>query len=430
MRRTAAGLAAVAAVLPLVALPGPAAVAAVPGGRVSSVADDECTEEGGGKLINQTPAGLLQLGGKISNTVATGKGVRVAVVDSGVNTKNVHLPPGAVLPGVDISGAGTPNGWTDAAGHGTAVAAIIAGRVVAGSGVKGLAPDATIVPIRVYTQTEEDAEPDVVNYPPTASAISLGIQAAANADAKIINVSLSTPYAETDLANAVSYAARRGALVVASAGNRETSEVKTNTPRYPGAYPDALAVAAVDSTGAVTDDSIHGSYVDVAAPGVDVLTAFRGSGDCLLANEFASTSYATAYVSAAAALIAQAHPDETPAQWRYRLEATALRVRPDTRDDNAGWGIIQPYEALTFVSDGTAVGPQDPAVKAPETPQAVQQQVTPPARAIADTTDRDQTLWLTLGGVVAVLVLALVALLRRDRKKPAPPRRKTPAGVR
>lgn len=428
-RRAAATLAVVAVALPLAGLPTRPATAA-PVGRVSSVLEDEC-DPANPTLIAQTPPGLLQLGAESANTVATGNGITVAVVDSGVDARNVHLSGGVVEAGRDVTPAGTPNGQTDLEGHGTAIAGEIAARKVEGSGVIGLAYGAKILPIRVYTRDAEDAAASgTVEYPPTASSIALGIQTAAQLGAKIINVSLSTDFGNAELQGAVTYATRRGALIVASAGNRDTSKNKKDTPRYPGAYPDVLAVAAVDNTGSVTESSIHGSYVDVAAPGVNILTAFRNADDCIFANEDASTSYATAYVSAAAALIAEAHPTETPAQWRYRLEVTALRVRPDTRDDNAGWGVIQPYEALTFISDGTAAGPRDPAITSPPTPEVAPDTFVPPVTRQPDTTARDQTLWLTLGGVVAVLALALVALLRRDRKPQVRPKPRTPSGAR
>ena len=446
-RRALATLAVVAVATPLVALPsGPAAAAgaAVYSGRSTLDPSDDC-DKNAVRYNDQTPPALAQLGARNANLVATGKDVKVAVVDSGVDADNKHFPPGSVLPGVDLSGDGQPNGQKDIMGHGTAIAGEIAARPYPGSAVVGLAPDATILPIRVYTKTISGDDTSTVDdegnkiIRPTAGSIAAGIQAAAMDGAKIINVSLSTDRPDGALEEAVKYAVSRGALVVASAGNRNTSENKTDVARYPAAYPDVLAVAATDSRGIVTDDSIHGSYVDVAAPGVDIITTFFAAGDCQFApsngdlQETASTSYATGYVSAAAALIAQAHPTETPAQWRYRLEVTALRPRPDSRDDLAGWGVIQPYEALTFVSDGTALGPQDPAVPPSATPTPAPQQIAPAVQAVADHTTRDQTLWLTLGGVVAVLVLALVALLRRDRRKKrpdalSPPR--SPAGVR
>ena len=116
-------------------------------------------------------------------------------------------------------------------------------------------------------------------------------------------------------------------------------------------------MAATDADDRVTDDSVHGAHVDLAAPGRDVLTAWGAWGDCYLSQDGESTSYATAYVSAAAALVAQRFPDDGPAGWKQRLEATAARERRDARDDVTGWGVVQPVEALTAVLDDGIAGP-------------------------------------------------------------------------
>ncbi|POH85133.1 hypothetical protein CJ026_026315 [Ralstonia pickettii] len=85
----------------------------------------------------------------------------------------------------------------------------------------------------------------------------------------------------------------------------------------------------------VTDASIHGPHVALAAPGQDILTTSTQGGDCIYVSDKPATSFATAYVSAAAALVAAAYPQETPAQWAYRLEVTAVRANPDQRTDAA-----------------------------------------------------------------------------------------------
>ena len=88
-----------------------------------------------------------------------------------------------------------------------------------------------------------------------------------------------------------------------------------------------------------------------------MLTTFGAWGDCYLGDDAGSTSYATAYVSAAAALVAERFPSEGPDLWAHRLEATAARDRRDARDDAVGWGVVQPVEALTAVLDDALAGP-------------------------------------------------------------------------
>ncbi len=375
------------------------------------------------QYVRDPPPALARLAAETAWQRATGAGVVVAVVDSGVDRRNVHLGD-AVLPGVDLvpGSGGDPNGWTDPAGHGTAIAGIIAGRPYESgaerSGAIGLAPEATILPVRVYVDLKDKVGGDK-NLAPDATRIAEGIRFAADAGARIINVSMSTTAEVDALAAAVQHATDMGALVVASAGNSDTTDALLDQPRYPAAYPGVLGVSAVTDTDAPAPASIAGPQVAVAAPGTNVLTSFLDKGDCILGGQNGSSSFATAYVSAAAALVAQAYPDETPAQWAYRLEVTASRPQADRRDDALGWGVIRPAEALAFVDDGTAPGPVSPtfgrqepvAVPTPDVTTSVRTDQLAPVRA--------STAWWALGCAVAVTgaVLASFPALRRRRRR-------------
>jgi type VII secretion-associated serine protease mycosin len=375
-------------------------------------------------LVTDTPPALPRLAAERAWQQATGAGVLVAVVDSGVDARNVHLAD-AVLPGVDLVGqAGDPTGQTDTAGHGTAVAGQIAARAVTGSGVVGLAPEATVLPVRVYYGDDDQAR--TAGTAPDATRIAAGIDAAVAAGARVVNVSMSTPVDTPELRDAVQRAVAAGSLVVASAGNRNTSSDETDGPRYPAAYDGVLGVAAVDVDDRPTQDSIHGAHVDVVAPGTNILTAFHAAGDCMLSGEQASTSFATAYVSAAAALLAERFPQESPAQWAYRLEVTAARAQPAERDDLVGWGIVRPDEALAFVDDGTAAGPESP-VHGRTDPVVAEPQVvdlTTGEDPLAEA--RRRVVWPAIGAVTVVLlsVLASRAVPRRRRARAARPARR------
>jgi subtilisin family serine protease len=174
-----------------------------------------------------------------------------------------------------------------------------------------------------------------------------------------------------------------------------------------------LAVAATDADDRVTEDSVHGEHVDLAAPGQDVLTTWGAWGDCYLSQDGESTSYATAYVSATAALVAQRFPHDGPARWKHRLEATAARDRRDARDDVTGWGVVQPVEALTAMLDEGIAGPLAPG--ASPRPTAVAGTTLVAVGAVADplVTDRRQVLWVGIAAGSAVLGLALLRLVRR-----------------
>lgn len=365
-------------------------------------------------LIDQRPPALDRLSADLAWTTATGAGVLVAVVDSGVDSSNPHLST-AVVPGVDVVGVATETtGRTDVFGHGTAVAGEIAARTIEGSGVVGLAPDATILPVRVYYSDDDQATRDGVA--PDAGRMAAGILAAAERGARVINVSMSTTVDDPVLRSAVEQATAAGSLVVASAGNRATADDKADVPHYPAAYPDALAVTAVDVDGNATEDSIHGPHVDVAAPGTNVLTTLPGGGDCMLGVE-ASSSYATAYVSAAAALLAEQHPDESPAQWAYRLEVTAAREHPAERDDLVGWGLVRPASALNFVDDGSARGPDSPVNARPAAQVAPAQVIDTSVEVSPLAAPRSAAAWWVLGGLTAVALTALGARVVGDRRR-------------
>ncbi|MFF2271998.1 S8 family serine peptidase [Agromyces sp. NPDC058136] len=306
----------------------------------------------------QAPPAFSMLQPDLAWQRATGEGILVAVVDSGVDAGNAHLAP-VVAGGVDLVGDGErADGLSDLDGHGTAIAGIIAAAAVPGSGVQGLAPGARILSIRVFRGTDEQSIE--AGFGPSVERLAAGIRTAADRGAQIINVSLSDVPDSGALHEAVVYAHDRGSLVVASAGNRTTSASAADGPRYPAAYPEALAVATSDANGQPTDASVHGPHVELAAPGQNVLTAARGAGDCLYAADTPSSSFATAYASAAAALVAQANPGDGPDGWQYRLTASATRSDPDHRTDALGWGVVQPYDAISLLPASDTRGPQSP----------------------------------------------------------------------
>lgn len=403
-------VAGVALVLAVPSLATTAATAAGPGlPRAVTGCDQEVTA-----YVDQPPPALDRLGVEAVWPRATGAGVVVAVVDSGVDVRNAHLSS-AVLPGVDLTGA-EGVGHTDEDGHGTAIAGQVAARPVDGSGVVGVAPDAQVLPVRVYRATDEQAVREGLGV--RTDRIAEGVVAAVERGARVVNVSLSSGEDDPALRAAVALATERGALVVASAGNRTTAQ--SGPPRYPAAYDGVLGVAAVDAVDRPTEDSVHGPHVDIAAPGTEVLTTFHAAGDCLLGGS-ASSSFATAYVSAAAALVAQAHPDETPAQWAHRLMATASRPDLRARDDRIGWGVVRPADAVALVDDGSVPGPPSPVHEAG--PAAVVERERLEVEAAPDTTTpvRRTLGWWVVAGTAVAVAAALGAQLRAVRGRATRP---------
>ena len=334
-------------------------------------ADVADCQHGQGSLLTAAPAVFKQIGVEQAWSVTEGQGVVVAIVDSGVDATNPHLQ-GAMAPGIDLLGRG--DGQVDEDGHGTAVAGMIAARQVEGSGVVGVAKSATIMPVRVYQGVSEDQVKKGVG--PTPARTAQGIQWAADNGAKVIVVGHMLTQDEPEVQAAVNHATEAGAIVIAGAGatdgtGRPSGGATASTAppatdangaelRYPAAYPSVLGVTSLDANGSVSKEVLHGSHIDVAVPAQAVPTTFFGEGDCLVSQSRPSPSLAAGYAAGVAALVVAAHPGETPADWKYRLTATAIRPEPATFSPATGWGLIAPYAALNFVNDGTALGPENP----------------------------------------------------------------------
>lgn len=382
--------------------------------RTTSDADTpKSCEDGKEQFTVEVPTALATLQAERTAVRATGSGILVAVVDSGVDASNAHLAS-IIVPGKNFVDDGTASdGTTDRSGHGTAIAGIIAAQRVRKSGVVGLAPGAKILPVRVFaTDSDQDKE---LGRGPDSARVAAGIRYAVGRGAQIINVSLSDVADRPDLRSAVAFAASHGSLVVASGGNRQTTTDTTDSVRYPAGYPGALGVTATGENNLVDDASIHGPQVDVSAPGLSVLTADALGGDCVFATSSASSSFATAYVSAAAALVADALPSIGPAGWKYRLEATASRAGADRRDDTNGWGLIQPYEAVTAILDSTSPGPVNP-VTGPPKPVVVPDNPVPLGRDASPlAATRSAALWIAVIGGTILALLGLLGLLSRLR---------------
>ncbi|KAA9132171.1 S8 family serine peptidase [Microbacterium caowuchunii] len=419
--RLAAATLAGAVVVALLPLAG--ATAAEP---VRAAAQSQCTAT---TRITETVPALEVSQSELAWSVTRGAGVTVAVVDSGVNAANPHLVD-AVVGGVNLVPDGTdPSGFSDVYGHGTAIAGQIAARRIDGSSVEGLAPEAAILSVRVFAGTENQQVE--AGFGPTAQRLADGIRYAADAGAQVINVSMSTTRDEQSLREAVSYAVARGSLVVGSAGNRDSTlaveESDEDGPRFPAGSPGAIGVAAADLGGVVTDASIHGPHVTVSALGQQIVTTSYQGGDCTYAAEAPATSFAAAYVSAAAALVAAAHPAESPEQWAYRLAATAVRPDPDARDDAAGWGVVQPYEAISLIPGAGIRGPSSPFVgQSRPVPSVVAAE---PVRVVSDPGPDAEAMALGLvAGIGGLVLLAAsgaigVFIARRRRLDATGPQR-------
>ena len=383
----------------------------------SSSATTPASESEGGECsqnspsyIKQAPAIFDAVGVRRAWEVSRGRGVTVAIVDSGVAAGNQHFqgPDGpVVLPGIDLSGENT-DGRVDVGEHGTAIAGAIAAQELPkemGSGLVGVAPEAKILPVRVETGLQEN-RPQKEGEETFMSKVGRGIQWAADQGAQIIVVAQSAPVGDPQLEAAIN-AVRGRALVVASTGNVYQGQ-EADKVVYPAAYPGVLGVTASNADGSASDQQVHGAHVKLAVPADVILTTWFDQADCLVGGyegdqPLPSSSYATAYAGGFAALVASAFPDEGPDMWKYRLEVTALRGTADQRTDALGWGVVSPFDALTFTDIGTRYGPEHP--NAAEHPAPAR-----PAVASADLTSRDNNLTIRAYIVSAIAVLGASVL--------------------
>ncbi len=382
-------------------------------------------EVGRTQYVDDSSYAIAGLGVPQSWSLATGKGVTVAVVDSGVDPGNAHLR-GALVPGTSFV-PGPPT--EDILGHGTGVAGIIASRYVQGSALIGAAPSAKIMPVRVF-QDEDVTGTQAVAYPPDTGRMAQGIAWAVRHGADVINVSMSTRPSDDavpELRAALELARRRDVVVVASGGN-QTEDAPFTQVRYPAGGPGVIGVAATGLSGVVDDWSIHGSQNDVSAPGANVLIAYHANGDCLAGQDHAYTSWSTGFVSGLAAQLRERFPKESAEQIAYRITASADRPRMSERDDVQGWGEIRPYAALTMSLDPNRVGPPLPGGQSAP-PAAKAQAPLKPLAADVDTLApaREQALWWSLAAVgVGALALVLRPWAARLTRPQRGRRRSTP----
>ncbi|KUN08862.1 serine protease [Streptomyces yokosukanensis] len=276
--------------------------------------------------------------------VGTGKGIKVAVIGTGVNPDTPSLR-GQVLPGVDTLVAddlvkGSLTDTHDTTGAGTTAAELIAG-TGKGGGLKGLAPGVKIIPIRVPA-IRHDELPDP-NYP-----LETAIRAAVDHGAQIIDITVGNQYPiGTQLwgYGTLDRAVKKDVLMFAGVGDNAKAG---NKPQYPAAYDQVVGVGAMDRTGTVTPTSQHGDDVDIAGPGVDIPRWCDATFRRYCADG-GGTAAASAIVSASAALVWSEHPDWTAAQvWRV-LEDTAGRSWPaDTPSVYLGYGVVRPRQVLVL----------------------------------------------------------------------------------
>jgi subtilisin family serine protease len=299
--------------------------------------------------------------------VSQGKGVTVAVIDSGVNPDVSDLA-GSVITGPDLTGVNTPPSDPEWGMHGTWMASLIAGHGHdgGGSGIMGIAPQAHVLSIRVIT---DNSDPNFSRYEHEPQsriqrALATAINYAVAHGAEVISMSLGYGLPSLPVRSALQNALNHNVVVVASSGNSGDTlgaQQHGQAPEsFPADYPGVLGVAAVGQSGAAAGFSSDNLSVQVAAPGVSVPAQGRDGQYWLVSG----TSPACALTAGAAALIRSRYPGLSPVLVREALTTTTRNRPAGGYTDQVGFGTVDAAAALSAAAKLSAqglAGPGSPA---------------------------------------------------------------------
>lgn len=345
---------------------------------------------------------------KTVHTITKGAGITVAVVDSGVDATHPDLK-GNVLPGANFNdGDEGEKGQVDHNGHGTSVAALIAGHGHGSGnadGIIGIAPDAKILPVNVIRE-QGLTDP---------SRVVAGMNWAIDNGADIINVSINSGY-DADFQNVVNRAVNRGILVVAGTTNK-TDQIPVG---YPASITGVMGVSAVDEQGKQADSGVADPDNVIVAPGEDMPVAQPGGKY----GNGEGVSLSTAIVSGAAALVKAQNPDLDYVALYKQIAETAQDAGDKGRDEVFGWGILDVKNALTGTPDNRI------AIAAANSPEQQLLEERARLQANLDAKDADTAariakeqrekkivILVGLGILAVVVVLVVLLLIMRARRR-------------
>jgi hypothetical protein len=303
---------------------------------------------------------LKLLGMDAAWKVTKGKGVTVAVVDSGVDPNQADLR-GKVTTGPNMISAidrGKP-----ARLHGTGMATLIAGHghgAGGRSGIIGMAPQAHVLAIRAISEPEDAGYARYQRSEAARNSVARGIRYAADHGADVINLSLGRIEEAPDERAAVGYAIGKGVVVVSAVGNdgdkdRLLDEDGFAPYSYPASYPGVIAVAATEPGHARAPFSNRNYSVLLSAPGAGL--PIGGPGGRYFVSD--GTSDASALVSGIAALIRAKHPKMAPALVSQALVQSTRHGPKDGYDPEVGFGEVHAARALS-AADSLASTPAGP----------------------------------------------------------------------
>jgi hypothetical protein len=269
------------------------------------------------------------------NREFTGKGVKVAVIDTGISSTHpdLHVAEGVSFVEEEFS-------FSDKNGHGTHVAGVIAASNNT-IGVVGVAPDVSLYAIKALDAEGLGNQADVI----------AGIEWAITHQVDIINLSLTTPYDSITLRKALEKAYEHGIIVTAASGNDELGlgqEVGSDI-MYPARFPTVIAVGSVNKSLKRSTFSYFGNALEFSAPGEKIYSTYVSDGG--KTNEYAfmsGTSMAVPYVTGVIALYEQAFPEMSTEEIRKRMQQNVIDLGVAGKDEQYGYGLIQaPWEENT-----------------------------------------------------------------------------------
>jgi subtilisin family serine protease len=294
------------------------AIAALPSGR------DQMGAEGAAEIDDHAGDPIQYALAKLhlpeAQTLARGRRVVVAVIDTDIDRSHPELA-GTIADTYDALGVSTPM-----EPHGTG----IAGAIAAHARLLGAAPDVRILGIRALGGGQG-----------STFSIVKGLDWAVAHDARIINMSFAGP-SDPALARTLASAHAKGRILIAAVGNKGAD----SPPLFPAADPNVIAVTAIDAHDHLFEAANRGSHIAIAAPGVDILVPAPGS----LYVMSSGTSFASAFVSGVAALMAERRPDLGPDAVKNILMSTAHHLGPKPRDDQFGAGLMDANQAILAVA--------------------------------------------------------------------------------
>jgi len=281
---------------------------------------------------------LAKIGAPAAWDLATGAGVTIAVLDTGVDSTHPDLAA-RIVPGWNTYD--NNSNTADVYGHGTKVAGAAAAIGNNSVGVTGVAYDAKIMPMRI-----SDTSGYITYYSMVANAVTW----AADHGARVANISYGVENVAA-VQSAAQYMRNKGGVVVTAGGNAGTLDASANTTTM-------ITVAATDANDARASFSTYGAPIDLSAPGVGIYTTTNGGGY----GAVNGTSFSSPITAGVVALMFSANPALKPDQIDSILASTALDLGTAGRDDYYGAGRIDAYKAVMAAKSAVTTDTQAPSV--------------------------------------------------------------------